>query len=46
MAPFWILTFVARVIKILFKIWELQRILKVRFKDIDKIDGLTFEKYL
>jgi restriction system protein len=44
--PLWFLIFATVLIKILFHLWELHRLSKSGIKEIDQMDGLTFEKYL
>ncbi|AST58573.1 restriction endonuclease [Thermoanaerobacterium thermosaccharolyticum] len=44
--PLWLLIFATVLIKILFHLWELRRLSKSGIKEIDQMDGLTFEKYL
>lgn len=44
--PLIALIVLALIVNILFKLWEMSRISKSGLKDIDKMDGLTFEKYL
>ena len=42
----WLLIGVAAIIKLAFKLWGKQRLSISGVNEIDRMDGLTFEKYL